>query len=166
MVTLGARADTVLAFEGYPALTVPAGYDDNGMPFGICFGGLKGSEAKLIEIAYSFEQATRIHADKWGKRKEDEGSFGSSRPKLNLQPRTMVVCDGAGSGSGAVAKPKASSPFGEARPREEVLKEKGLDWKEIDEKLDTMKIKEVDTGDKAEGSFGRRSFGSGNGGQD
>ncbi|KAF7848680.1 hypothetical protein BT93_L1739 [Corymbia citriodora subsp. variegata] len=58
MVTLGSRAATVLAFEGYPALTVPAGYDDNGMPFGICFGGLKGSEAKLIEIAYSFEQAT------------------------------------------------------------------------------------------------------------
>ncbi|KAF8013559.1 hypothetical protein BT93_I1416 [Corymbia citriodora subsp. variegata] len=60
MVTLGAHAATVLAFEGYPALTVPAGYDDNGMPFGICFGGLKGSEARLIEIAYSFEQATRI----------------------------------------------------------------------------------------------------------
>ncbi|KAF7848684.1 hypothetical protein BT93_L1743 [Corymbia citriodora subsp. variegata] len=60
MVTLGLRAATVLAFEGYPALTVPAGYDDNGMPFGVCFGGLKGSEAKLIEIAYSFEQATRM----------------------------------------------------------------------------------------------------------
>jgi amidase len=30
------------------------------MPFGICFGGLKGSEPKLIEIAYSFEQATLI----------------------------------------------------------------------------------------------------------
>ncbi|KAF7848682.1 hypothetical protein BT93_L1741 [Corymbia citriodora subsp. variegata] len=60
MVTLGADAATVLAFEGYPAFTVPAGYDNNGMPFGICFGGLKGSEAKLIEIAYSFGQATRI----------------------------------------------------------------------------------------------------------
>ncbi|XP_018718489.2 probable amidase At4g34880 [Eucalyptus grandis] len=60
MVTLGADAATILAIGGYPALTVPAGYDDNGMPYGICFGGLKGSEAKLIEIAYSFEQATRI----------------------------------------------------------------------------------------------------------
>jgi amidase len=30
------------------------------VPFGICFGGLKGSEPKLIEIAYSFEQATFI----------------------------------------------------------------------------------------------------------
>ncbi|XP_030517900.1 probable amidase At4g34880 isoform X1 [Rhodamnia argentea] len=60
MVTLGADAATVLAIGGYPALTVPAGYDDNGMPFGICFGGLKGSEAKLIETAYAFEQATRM----------------------------------------------------------------------------------------------------------
>ncbi|XP_030517901.1 eukaryotic translation initiation factor 4B3 [Rhodamnia argentea] len=102
-------------------------------------------------------------ADKWSKRKEDEGSFGSSRPRLVLQPRKLAVGDGAGSGSGVVAKPKASSPFGEARPREEVLKEKGQDWKEIDEKLDTMKIKEVETGDKGEGSFGRRSFGSGSG---
>ncbi|KAF8013561.1 hypothetical protein BT93_I1418 [Corymbia citriodora subsp. variegata] len=118
---------------------------------------------KRKEDEGSFGGGGGADADKWGKRKEDEGSFGSSRPKLNLQPRTMAVSDGAGSGSGAVAKPKASSPFGEARPREEVLKEKGQDWKEIDEKLDTMKIKEVDTGDKAEGSFGRRSFGSGNG---
>ncbi|KAK7359348.1 hypothetical protein VNO77_01303 [Canavalia gladiata] len=31
-----------------------------GVPFGICFGVLKGSEPKLIEIAYSFEQATMI----------------------------------------------------------------------------------------------------------
>ncbi|KAI3441235.1 PLCXc domain-containing protein [Psidium guajava] len=60
MVTLGANAATVPAIGGYPALTVPAGYDDNGMPFGICFGGLTGSEAKLIELAYSFEQATRM----------------------------------------------------------------------------------------------------------
>ncbi|KAB1207596.1 hypothetical protein CJ030_MR7G022898 [Morella rubra] len=37
---------------------VPAGFDSNGVPIGICFGGLRGSEPKLIEIAYGFEQAT------------------------------------------------------------------------------------------------------------
>ncbi|KAL9333235.1 hypothetical protein Peur_073374 [Populus x canadensis] len=58
MVTLGAAASTVLAIGGYPAIAVPAGYGSSGMPFGICFGGLKGMETKLIEIAYSFEQAT------------------------------------------------------------------------------------------------------------
>ncbi|EXB39265.1 hypothetical protein L484_024960 [Morus notabilis] len=69
-----------------------------------------------------------------------------------------------GSGPAAsTAKPKGSNPFGEARPREEVLAEKGQDWKKIDEQLDSMKIKEV--GEKAEGgsSFGNRSFGIGNG---
>ncbi|ERN13463.1 hypothetical protein AMTR_s00041p00207340 [Amborella trichopoda] len=51
---------TILAIGGYPGITVPAGYDEEGVPFGICFGGLRGSEPKLIGIAYSFEQATHI----------------------------------------------------------------------------------------------------------
>ncbi|CAL5341263.1 unnamed protein product [Camellia sinensis] len=50
----------VLAIGGFPGISVPARYDHDGRPFGICFGGLKGFERKLIEIAYSFEQATNI----------------------------------------------------------------------------------------------------------
>ncbi|CAK9315974.1 unnamed protein product [Citrullus colocynthis] len=60
MVTLGTGAESVLAIGGYPAITVPAGYERNGNPFGILFGGLKGSEPKLIEIAYAYEQATMV----------------------------------------------------------------------------------------------------------
>ncbi|KAL2477079.1 Amidase family protein [Forsythia ovata] len=60
IVTLGSDYSSVFAIGGYPAITVPAGYDTDGMPFGICFGGLKGSEPILIEIAYAFEQATQI----------------------------------------------------------------------------------------------------------
>lgn len=60
MVTLGWGASTVMAIGGYPAITVPAGYESNGMPFGICFGGLKGTEPKLIEIAYDSEQSTKV----------------------------------------------------------------------------------------------------------
>ncbi|XP_051133771.1 probable amidase At4g34880 [Andrographis paniculata] len=61
MVTPGSRACPVFAIGGHPAVTVPAGYaTDGGMPFGICFGGLKGSEGKLIEIAYAFEMATKV----------------------------------------------------------------------------------------------------------
>ncbi|KAH7850752.1 hypothetical protein Vadar_002513 [Vaccinium darrowii] len=60
MVTPGSGASSVLAIGGYPAISVPAGYDSNGMPFGICFGGLKGTEPKLIEVAYAFEQATMV----------------------------------------------------------------------------------------------------------
>ncbi|XP_007041914.2 PREDICTED: putative amidase C869.01 [Theobroma cacao] len=50
----------LLAIGGFPGISVPAGYDTDGMPFGITFGGLKGSEPTLIEIAYGFEQATKI----------------------------------------------------------------------------------------------------------
>ncbi|KAF5961924.1 hypothetical protein HYC85_003133 [Camellia sinensis] len=40
----------VLAIGGFPGISVPAGYDHDERPFGICFGGLKGFEPKLIEI--------------------------------------------------------------------------------------------------------------------
>lgn len=60
MVTLSTDASSLLAIGGFPAITVPAGYDPDGMPFGICFGGLKGAEPALIEVAYAFEQATMI----------------------------------------------------------------------------------------------------------
>ncbi|CAI9765463.1 unnamed protein product [Fraxinus pennsylvanica] len=59
---VAARYDvaSVLAIGGFPGIIVPAAYDSKGVPIGICFGGLKGTEPKLIEIAYSFEQATKI----------------------------------------------------------------------------------------------------------
>ena len=60
LVTLGAGATSVLAIGGHPGITVPAGYGHNGMPFGLCFGGLKGTEPRLIEAAYAFEQATMV----------------------------------------------------------------------------------------------------------
>ncbi|XP_021773129.1 putative amidase C869.01 isoform X3 [Chenopodium quinoa] len=60
IVTPDSVFSTVLAIGGYPGISVPAGYDQDGVPFGICFGGLRGSEPKLIEIAYGFEQATKF----------------------------------------------------------------------------------------------------------
>ncbi|THG14799.1 hypothetical protein TEA_007786 [Camellia sinensis var. sinensis] len=60
LVTPRADAAPVLVIRGYPGISVLAGFDNNGVPFGIAFGGFKGSEPKLIEIAYGFEQATKI----------------------------------------------------------------------------------------------------------
>ncbi|KAJ4716738.1 Amidase family protein [Melia azedarach] len=60
VVTPGLFIVRVLAIGGFPGINVPGGYDSKGEPFGIYFGGLKGSEPKLIEIAYGFEQATKI----------------------------------------------------------------------------------------------------------
>ena len=47
------------AIAGYPHITVPAGYVF-GLPVGISFFGGAFSEAKLIKIAYAFEQATKV----------------------------------------------------------------------------------------------------------
>lgn len=60
VLTPGADFAPVLAIGGYPGISVPAGYKHDGQPFGICFGGLKGYEPRLIQIAYDFEQATKI----------------------------------------------------------------------------------------------------------
>nr|XP_019709151.1 LOW QUALITY PROTEIN: probable amidase At4g34880 [Elaeis guineensis] len=60
VVTPDANISPILAIGGYPGISVPAGYDLDGNPFGICFAGLKGSEPKLIEIAYAFEQTTNV----------------------------------------------------------------------------------------------------------
>lgn len=59
LVTAGSSVAAVLSIGGFPAISVPAAYDKR-VPIGICFSGLKGSEPKLIEIAYGFEQATLI----------------------------------------------------------------------------------------------------------
>lgn len=49
---------TYAAVAGYPAITVPAG-DVHGLPIGLLFMGRPWSEGRLIELAFSFEQATR-----------------------------------------------------------------------------------------------------------
>jgi amidase len=49
---------SLAAVAGYPNITVPAGFV-NGLPIGISFVGAAWSEAKLIRIAYAYEQASR-----------------------------------------------------------------------------------------------------------
>jgi amidase len=46
------------AVAGYPHITVPAG-SVKGLPCGISFVGAAWSEARLVALAYAFEQATR-----------------------------------------------------------------------------------------------------------
>ncbi len=62
------------AVAGYPSLTVPMGSSD-GLPLGIVFMGPAWSEARLIELAYDYEQLTRA-------RKPPE-----YRPSLPASPR-------------------------------------------------------------------------------
>ena len=68
----GGNAAALAARPGYPTVIVPAGFIPNTLtpsaldgfnakpsPFGAAFTGLACSEPRLIEIAYSFEQATK-----------------------------------------------------------------------------------------------------------
>ncbi|MED6137445.1 hypothetical protein PIB30_065126 [Stylosanthes scabra] len=59
LMYVGQKLVPFLAVGGYPAITVPGGYNNENMPLGVSFGGLKYSEPTLIQIAYSFEQATK-----------------------------------------------------------------------------------------------------------
>ena len=42
---------------GLPALTVPAGFNTDGVPVGIEFLGRRFAEATVLKLAYAFEQA-------------------------------------------------------------------------------------------------------------
>ena len=55
---LGDSTTTMPAVAGYPHITVPAGFV-SGLPVGISFFGRAWSEAKLLRIAFAFEQATK-----------------------------------------------------------------------------------------------------------
>ncbi|KAK9129501.1 hypothetical protein Sjap_009988 [Stephania japonica] len=113
-----------------------------------------------------FEGSDGGDSESWLK-KRDEGSInapnGGARPRLVLQPRTLPVDNVEQQlGLNSAGKSKGSNPFGEARPREEVLAEKGQDWKKIDEQLESVKIKEGGSGDGLASNW-KKGFGAGNG---
>ncbi|XAR72730.1 hypothetical protein NMG60_11019467 [Bertholletia excelsa] len=118
------------------------------------FAANGGAFDSLRERRGGFDSNSGADSDNWGKKRE-EGS-GAGRPRLNLQPRTLSVEQ---NGPVTSVKPKGSNPFGAARPREEVLREKGQDWKEIEEKLETVKAKEVGSGTDTQ-SFWKGSHGN------
>jgi aspartyl-tRNA(Asn)/glutamyl-tRNA(Gln) amidotransferase subunit A len=66
---LGKKVNTFLTFikncdpisvVGYPAITVPAGYSQTGLPIGLQIVTRPWEEYKLIGLAYDFEQTTKI----------------------------------------------------------------------------------------------------------
>ncbi len=52
-------SSSAAAVAGYPSITVPAGFVF-GLPIGVSFFGRAWNEPKLIKLAYSFEQATKV----------------------------------------------------------------------------------------------------------
>merc|ERR1719221_2446798 len=55
------------------------------------------------------------------------------RPRLNLKPRSANAGKDNGGGGGVSSK---SNPFGAAKPREQVLASKGIDAKQVDQRVE------------------------------
>ena len=49
---------------GLPALSIPCGFDEQGLPIGMQLIGKVLGEARLLEVAYAYEQATTWHRRK------------------------------------------------------------------------------------------------------
>ncbi|XP_010554153.1 PREDICTED: eukaryotic translation initiation factor 4B2-like [Tarenaya hassleriana] len=72
--------------------------------------------------------------DRWT-RGAGGGDVHAERPRLVLEPRKAD----SGVTETQVVKTNKPNPFGAARPREEVLAEKGLDWKKLDSEIEAKK---------------------------
>ncbi len=57
--SFGIGSSSLAAVAGYPSITVPAGFV-SGLPIGLSFMGKAWNEKQLIEIAYAFEETTKI----------------------------------------------------------------------------------------------------------
>ncbi|CAH8252140.1 unnamed protein product [Arabidopsis lyrata] len=64
------------------------------------------------------------------------GGVQEERRRLVLEPRKV---DAGGSETPTAGKTSKPNPFGAARPREQVLAEKGLDWKKLDSDIEAKK---------------------------
>jgi amidase len=63
LVSLGDRHCSLYATAGFPAISVPVGLRENGMPVGATLIGRAGADAQLLRYAHAFEQATRLRVD-------------------------------------------------------------------------------------------------------
>ncbi|GAU35940.1 hypothetical protein TSUD_69720 [Trifolium subterraneum] len=78
-----------------------------------------------------WSRGSAVEPDRWSRGAPRE-TEQQQRPRLVLDPRK-----GDGSvNEAAVVKSNKPNPFGAARPREEVLAEKGYDWKKLDSEID------------------------------
>uniref|UniRef100_J3LCE7 Uncharacterized protein n=2 Tax=Oryza brachyantha TaxID=4533 RepID=J3LCE7_ORYBR len=103
------------------------------------------SDSRRGGSVWGFNRDGGPDADSWGRRREEGGSTGGARPRLNLQKRTLPLANGT-DGEGKEdnkeeeekgelqVKSRSSNPFGAARPREVVLAAKGEIVRKEDEK--------------------------------
>ncbi len=59
LMSLYVNLSGVYAPARYPAITIPAGYREDGEPIGLCLVSTKFREDLLIKAAYAYEQGTK-----------------------------------------------------------------------------------------------------------
>ncbi|XP_058101958.1 eukaryotic translation initiation factor 4B2-like [Magnolia sinica] len=94
--------------------------------------GKKSLPARSGGFGSGFRDST-LDSDRWG-RGGPPRDVERERPRLVLDPPRVE-------GGGSMNEPGRTrpSPFGAARPREDVLAEKGLDWRKVDSEIEVRK---------------------------
>lgn len=87
--------------------------------------------ARSSTFGSGFARETVPEPDRWTR--GGGGGYPHERSRLNLDPPKLEANDTV------VVKTDRPNPFGAARPREEVLAEKGLDWKKLEMEMETKK---------------------------
>lgn len=89
---------------------------------------------------------SRPEPDRWSRNEQSFGS-GFSRPEPDRWARSeQKLVSNSPKNEVETAKVNKPNPFGAARPREDVLAEKGLDWKKLDLEIDVKKQQSSVTG--------------------
>ncbi|KAL3644486.1 hypothetical protein CASFOL_009666 [Castilleja foliolosa] len=134
---VGGKYSSLGSGEGGPGLASRADEADN-------WGSLKKNLSLTQQTrssSFGSGFSSRIESDR---RAPNEHSFGSgfSRPEPDrwTSNENRLVINSPKYDVVIVPKVNKPSPFGAARPREEVLAEKGLDWKKLDSEMDVKKL--------------------------
>ncbi|KAK6160285.1 hypothetical protein DH2020_003666 [Rehmannia glutinosa] len=103
------------------------------------FGAARPREEVLAEKGLDWK---KLDLDIEGKKQQHSVS-GGSRPASSQSSRPESPLSSSGE-SAVKQKPKVN-PFGDAKPREVLLEEKGLDWKKIDLELEHRRVERPET---------------------
>lgn len=82
-----------------------------------------------------WSRGSAVEPDRWARGAPRRDSEQQQRPRLVLDPRK----GDSSVNESPVVKTNKPNPFGAARPREEVLAEKGYDWKKLDSEIEAKK---------------------------
>ncbi|XP_059316332.1 eukaryotic translation initiation factor 4B1 isoform X2 [Lycium ferocissimum] len=105
------------------------------------FGAARPREEVLAEKGLDWKQLDKEIEVKKGMGSRPTSSQ-SSRPESSHSARS----EGLTALDGGVVKPKPKvNPFGDAKPREVLLEEKGLDWRKIDLELEHRRVDRAET---------------------